>query len=312
MRGSEARSHPHSLTGAEPAPISPSRQPRPRQGGRAGVRRGLGNSGWAPADPQSLEEILGLLIPSPSACEVTVWAQVSCRARSAPGSACGYHPQPVCLHPPAPATHPHPRPFPCLPVFVETSLPQGLHPGGLYSRGPWLNTPPSCFLQSLRLCHPKMDAQTSVLSLLSPQICSARGSQLQTWGPWGRPQPAWSLLPWVSPTFRASPAPGGRSRHRGAPWRHLGPGRHSLGQGGSGDDLAGRWSVGSPCRPAAETQVPREGEAVDTLVSRVPAHPHPGGKVLGLGTCGSPGSYSHPLIPGGAALPSELQSRRPV
>lgn len=33
---------------------------------------------------------------------------------------------------------------------------------------------------------------------------------------------------------------------------------------------------------------------MDTLVPRVPAHPRPGGKVLGLGTCGAPGSSSHP------------------
>lgn len=42
-----------------------------------------GDSGWAPTDPQSqqnpgiLEEILGLLVPSPSACEVLAWAQMS-------------------------------------------------------------------------------------------------------------------------------------------------------------------------------------------------------------------------------------------
>ena len=78
-----------------------------------------------------------------------------------PGGRLRLSPPTCCLQPPAPATHPHPRPFPCLPVRVETCPPQGLRPGGLYSRGPWLNTAPACFLQSLRLCHPKTDAQTS-------------------------------------------------------------------------------------------------------------------------------------------------------
>lgn len=193
------------------------------------------------------------------------------------------------------------------------SLPQGLRPGGLCSWGPWLNTPSSCFLQSLRLCHPKTDAQTSSCAvspvpsdMLSPGLPTADLGSLGT-------APACleftslglTRLQGIPSTRRTKPA-------QRAPWRHLGPGRPSLGRGGEGDDPVGRWSVGSPYRPAAETQAPREGEAVDTLVSRVPAHPRPGGKVLGLGTCGSSGSYSRPPTPGGAALPSELQSRRPV
>lgn len=54
------------------------------------------------------------------------------------------------------------------------SLPQGLRPGGLCSWGPWLNTPSSCFLQSLRLCHPKTDAQTSscAVSPVPPDMLS--------------------------------------------------------------------------------------------------------------------------------------------
>lgn len=54
----------------------------------------------------------------------------------------------------------------------------------------------------------------------------------------------------------------------------------------------GLW--GAPAGLRQRPTHPERGEAVDTLMPRVPAHPCPGGKVLGLGTCGAPGSYSHP------------------
>jgi len=102
-----------------------------------GSGAGLGNSGWAPADPQSLqnpgilEEILGLLIPSPSACEVTAWAQMSCRASTPPplGAACGYH-SPACLPSPTLSGHsPPPQAF-SLPSLFRGDVPT---PGPL----PW-------------------------------------------------------------------------------------------------------------------------------------------------------------------------------
>ena len=285
-----------------------------------GSGAGLGNSGWAPADPQSLqnpgilEEILGLLIPSPSACEVTAWAQMSCRASTPPrwGLPAVITPQPVYLHPPSPATHPHPRPFPCLPSFVETSLPQGLCPGSLYSRGPLPNTPPSCSLQSPRLGHSKTDAGTSscAVSPVPPDMLSLG---LPTADP-GSPgiALAWSLLPWVLPAFGAPPALGGRSGHGGAPWRRLGPGRRSPSQGDSGDDSAGRWSVGSPCRPAAETHAPREGRGCGHADAPRACTPLPRWEGPGLGDLWGPWQLQPPPTPGGMTSPASFSLARPV
>ena len=84
---------------------------------------------------------------------------------------------PTCLpsatrsgHSPPPQALPLPS---CLCGDVPTPGPT-LYSRGLYSRGPWLNTPPSCFLQSLRLCHPKTDTQTSscAVSPVPPHMLS--------------------------------------------------------------------------------------------------------------------------------------------
>ena len=159
-----------------------------------GSGAGSGNSGWAPVDPQSLqnpgilEEILGLLVPSPSACEVTAWAQMSCRASAPPAGGR------LQLSPPSLSTFTHPlwpltptpglspafplswrRPYPRASTLEVSTL-------GVPCRTPLPHAPSRAHILVTRR---QMLGLLPVLSLPSPQICSARGSQLQTRGPRG-------------------------------------------------------------------------------------------------------------------------------
>ena len=185
--------------------------------------------------------------------------------RRPPGPPAVITPQPVCLHPPAPATHPHPRPFPCLPSFVETSLPQGLCPGSLYSRGPLPNTLPSCSLQSPRLGHSKTDAGTSSCAV-SPVPPDMLSPGLPTADP-GSPGIALACLEFTSlglTRLRGTPSTGRKKRARRGSLEAPGAGQTFPEARGLGERSGGKMVCGEPLQARGRDPRIRRGERLWT------------------------------------------------